>query len=63
VRFVPHNGVEDKSGNPYVYYPLAKSPWGGTNIFVRSVRPVAAALPHGVYPGTGITPGSVAGWL
>ncbi len=44
VRFVPHNGVEDKSGNPYVYYPLAKTPWGGTNIFVRSGRPVADVI-------------------
>ncbi len=40
VRNVPHNGVEDKSNNPFVYYPLAMSAPGGLNIFVRSSRPV-----------------------
>jgi putative ABC transport system permease protein len=41
VRNVPHNGVEDKSNNPFVYYPLAKFPPGGLNIIVRSTRPTA----------------------
>ena len=41
VRNVPHNGVEDRSGNPFVYYPLLPSTPGGLNIFVRSSRPVA----------------------
>ena len=41
VRFVPHNGVEDKSGNPYVYYPVVNSVEGGLNIFLRTSRPTA----------------------
>jgi len=40
VRYVPHNGVEDKSGNPYVYYPLVTTTPGGLNVFARSARPV-----------------------
>jgi predicted permease len=40
VRNVPHNGVEDKSNNPFAYYPLATSAPGGLNIIVRSSRPV-----------------------
>lgn len=40
VRNVPHNGVEDRSGNPFVYYPLLNSTPGGLNLFVRSTRPV-----------------------
>jgi len=41
VRQVPHNGVEDTSGNPFIYYPLLTSnPWG-LSLFVRSSRPVA----------------------
>jgi putative ABC transport system permease protein len=39
VRYVPHNGVEDRSNNPYVYYPLLTSHPGGLNIFARSSRP------------------------
>lgn len=41
VRNVPHNGVEEKSNNPFVYYPLATSTPGGLNILVRSSRPAA----------------------
>jgi predicted permease len=41
VRYVPHNGVEDKSGNPFVYYPVINSVEGGLSIFVRSTRPAA----------------------
>jgi putative ABC transport system permease protein len=44
VRNVPHNGVEDKSNNPFVYYPLAKDAPGGLNIIVRSSRPVGDLL-------------------
>jgi len=40
VRNVPHNGVEDRSGNPYAYYPLLPSTPGGISIFARSSRPV-----------------------
>jgi predicted permease len=39
VRNVPHNGVEDKSNNPFAYYPLATTSPGGLNIIVRSSRP------------------------
>jgi len=41
VRNVPHNGVEDKSNNPFVYHPIGKFPPGGLNIIVRSTRPTA----------------------
>jgi putative ABC transport system permease protein len=41
VRNVPHNGVEDRSDNPFVYYPVATSTPGGLNIIVRSTRPTA----------------------
>jgi len=40
VRNVPHNGVEDRSNNPFVYYPLMTAQPGGLNLFVRSSRPV-----------------------
>jgi putative ABC transport system permease protein len=40
-RNVPHNGIEDKTNNPFVYYPIAMFPPGGLNIIVRSTRPVA----------------------
>ena len=39
VRFVPHDGVEDRSNNPYLYYPVANSSPRGLNLFVRSTRP------------------------
>jgi len=40
VRRVPHNGVEDTSDNPFIYYPLlTTTPWG-VSVFVRSSRPV-----------------------
>jgi len=40
VRNVPHNGVEDRSGNPFVYYPIQATTPGGMSLFVRSARPV-----------------------
>jgi predicted permease len=40
VRNVPHNGVEDRSDNPFAYYPVATSAPGGLNLFLRSSRPV-----------------------
>jgi predicted permease len=40
VRDVPHNGVEDKTDNPFVYYPVMTSQPGGLNLFVRSSRPL-----------------------
>ena len=39
VRNVPHNGVEDKSNNPFVYYPVEQTSPGGLNIIIRSSRP------------------------
>ena len=44
VRFVPHNGVEDRSNNPFVYYPLLTDTPGGLNLFVRSTRPVGDVI-------------------
>jgi len=44
VRNVPHNGVDDTSNNPFVYYPLQTSTPGGIHLFVRSVRPLADLL-------------------
>mgnify|MGYP000904555782 CR=1 FL=1 len=40
VRNVPHNGVEDKTGNPFVYQMLQGRP-GGFGLYVRSERPLA----------------------
>lgn len=37
VRNVPHNGVEDKTGNPFVYQMLQGRP-GGFGLYVRSER-------------------------
>jgi len=44
VRNVPHNGVEDRSGNPYAYYPLLPSAPGGISLFARSSRPVVDTI-------------------
>jgi predicted permease len=38
VRWVPHNGVEDRSNNPFIYYPLGSKVQGGLSILVRSAR-------------------------
>jgi len=38
VRNVPHNGVEDRSNQPFVYYPMLKTTPGGISLFVRSSR-------------------------
>ena len=38
VRNVPHNGVEERSGNPFVYSVLGGRP-GGLTLFVRTTRP------------------------
>jgi predicted permease len=40
VRKVPQNGVEDRSDNPFVYYPLLPTAPSGLSLFVRSPRPV-----------------------
>ncbi|HEY5079207.1 MAG TPA: ABC transporter permease [Opitutaceae bacterium] len=44
VRNVPHNGVEDRSNNPFVYYPLLNSSAGGFSLFVRTSRPLGDAV-------------------
>jgi predicted permease len=38
VRWVPHNGVEDRSNNPFIYYPIGTRAQGGLSILVRSAR-------------------------
>ena len=38
VRNVPHNGVEDRSNMPFIYYPMMHTSPGGLSIFVRSHR-------------------------
>lgn len=38
VRNVPHNGVEDKSNVPFVYYPMLETRPGAFNFFVRTAR-------------------------
>ncbi|MEO7597726.1 MAG: ABC transporter permease, partial [Opitutus sp.] len=38
VANVRHNGVEDKSGNPFLYHPIAQTPFGELTVFVRSER-------------------------
>lgn len=35
---VRHNGVEDKSGNPFLYHPLEQTPFGEVSVLVRSER-------------------------
>jgi hypothetical protein len=41
VKDVPHNGVEEKSGNPFVYQVLQGGRPGGFTLFLRTSRPVA----------------------
>lgn len=38
VRNVPHNGIEDKSNVPFVYFPMKEIRPGGMNFFVRTQR-------------------------
>ena len=47
VKDVPHNGVEEKSGNPFIYQVLPGGRPGGLTLFLRPNRPaddVVAAL-------------------
>jgi putative ABC transport system permease protein len=46
VRDIPHNGVEEKSGNPYIYriVPQGARP-GGATLFVRTGRPAGEFIP------------------
>lgn len=42
---VRHNGVEEKSGNPFLYRPLTQAPfYGGLSVFIRTARPVSEVL-------------------
>jgi putative ABC transport system permease protein len=41
VKDVPHNGVEEKSGNPFIYQLLQGGRPGGLTLFLRSTRPAA----------------------
>ena len=38
VANVHHNGVEDKSGNPFLYHPLEQTPFGEVSVLIRSSR-------------------------
>jgi putative ABC transport system permease protein len=40
VKDVPHNGVEEKSGNPFIYQLLQGGRPGGLTLFLRTNRPV-----------------------
>jgi predicted permease len=44
VRDVPHNGVEEKSGNPFIYQVMQGGRPGGLTIFLRTSRPVADVM-------------------
>ena len=41
VGTVKHNGVEESSGNPFLYYPITQFPSGQLSVLVRSGRPTA----------------------
>jgi putative ABC transport system permease protein len=40
VKDVPHNGVEEKSGNPFIYQVMQGGRPGGMTLFLRTDRPV-----------------------
>jgi predicted lysophospholipase L1 biosynthesis ABC-type transport system permease subunit len=44
VKDVPHNGVEEKSGNPFVYQVVQGGRPGGFTMFVRTSRPASDAV-------------------
>ena len=41
VKDVPHNGVDEKSGNPFIYQIMQGGRPGGLTLFVRTSRPAA----------------------
>ncbi|HUG09497.1 MAG TPA: ABC transporter permease [Opitutaceae bacterium] len=41
---VPHNGVEEKSGNPYIYQLMRGGRPGGLTLFLRTERPAADVI-------------------
>jgi ABC-type antimicrobial peptide transport system permease subunit len=44
VKDVPHNGVEEQSGNPFVYQLMRGGRPGGLTLFLRTDRPTADAV-------------------
>lgn len=44
VRDVPHNGVEEKSGNPFIYQVMQGGRPGRLTLFLRTDRPTADAV-------------------
>ncbi len=44
VKDVPHNGVEEKSGNPFIYQLLQGGRPGGLTLFLRTNRPTGDAV-------------------
>jgi predicted permease len=46
VRDIPHNGVEEKSGNPFIYQVIVQgSRPGGLTLFLRTSRPADELVP------------------
>ena len=44
MKDVPHNGVEEKSGNPFIYQVLQGGRPGGLTLFLRTNRPTGDAV-------------------
>ena len=44
VKDVPHNGVEEKSGNPFIYQLFQGGRPGGLTLFMRTNRPAADVI-------------------
>ncbi|MCC7185819.1 MAG: ABC transporter permease [Acidobacteria bacterium] len=44
VKDVPHNGVEEKSGNPIIYQLLTAGAPGGLTMFMKADRPMADVI-------------------
>ena len=44
VKDVPHNGVDEKSGNPFVYQLMRGGRPGGLTLFLRTTRPTGDAV-------------------
>ncbi len=44
VKDVPHNGVEEKSGNPFIYQALQGGRPAGLTLFMRAARPADEVL-------------------
>jgi predicted permease len=41
---VRHLGVEEDSGNPFLYHPLKQTPFGAFNVLIRTARPAEEVL-------------------